>query len=519
MKRVLVAMAVLASACGDAATAPRAAIADSLAVVSGTPQSGVVGAELAQPVVVRAVDSLGRPLRDVIVAFVVTGGNGSPFTPTVRSDGDGLAVNHWTLGTSAAADQTLEARTIGTGGQEVTATFVAMAVAGPASRIAISAGNEQTAATGRAVAVAPAVRVTDQYGNPVALAGVSVRFDITGGAGTVIGAQSQTDATGVATLGSWILGPIAGRNTITAIAAGVGISPEAVTFTAWGAIGDTWLARPAMPTARYGMSAGVVEGTLYVAGGTTGSGFLGTLEAFDVVTQTWTARAPMPTARVALGVGVVNGIFYAVGGSSATCSFCNTIEAYEPATNTWTPKAPMPTGRHSLAVAGLNGILYAAGGQTQAADVPYLEAYDPATNTWTTKAAMPTTQIGFGLVAINGLLYAVGPRLVAVYDPVANTWTTKASVPTPRSDMAVAAAGGAVYAIGGTNQSVPGPIPATTAIVDRYDPVGNVWTRMTSMPTARTYHAAATVGGVVYVAGGVTAGGQPPIVTVEAYVP
>ena len=517
MKRVLVALAVLVSACGGDTTAP-AAIADSLAVVSGTSQSGVAGAELAQPVVVRAVDAQGRPLRDVIVAFVVTGGNGSPFTPTVRSDGDGLAVNYWTLGTSAAASQTLEARTIGRGGQQVAAEFVATALAGPVARIGIQAGNDQTARTGRPVPIAPAVRVTDQYGNPVALAGVSVRFGVTGGAGTAIGAQSLTDATGVAALGSWILGPIAGRNTITATPAGAGISPDAVSFTAWGAIGDVWLPRPAMPTARYGMSAGVVGSTLYVAGGTTGSGFLGTLEAFDVVTQTWTARAPLPTARLARGVGVVTGIHYAVGGSSATCSFCNTVEAYDPTTNTWTPKAPMPTGRHSLAVAGLSGTLYAAGGQTQAANVPTLEAYDPTTNTWTTKAPMPTNQIGFGLVVIDGLLYAVGPRLVAVYDPVANSWTTKASMPTPRSDLAVGAAGGAVFAIGGVDPSIPG-LPTTTATVERYDPVGNAWTRMTSMPTARMYHAAAAVGGVVYVVGGVTAGGQPPLATVEAYVP
>ncbi len=36
-----------------------------------------------------------------------------------------------------------------------------------------------------------------------------------------------------------------------------------------------------MPTARYGLAAGVVNGILYVVGGTTGSAVLATVEAYQ----------------------------------------------------------------------------------------------------------------------------------------------------------------------------------------------------------------------------------------------
>jgi hypothetical protein len=76
---------------------------------------------------------------------------------------------------------------------------------------------------------------------------------------------------------------------------------------------------------------------------------------------TWTPKAPMPTPRYGLGTGVVNGVIYAVGGYGC-CSFVGTMEAYDPASDTWATKASMPTPRHVLSVSVVNGILYAVGG-------------------------------------------------------------------------------------------------------------------------------------------------------------
>ena len=61
----------------------------------------------------------------------------------------------------------------------------------------------------------------------------------------------------------------------------------------------------------------------------------------------------MPTARWSLATGVVNGIIYAIGGVSSS-GIVATVEAYNPRTDTWTQKADMPTARGWLSVSVVN---------------------------------------------------------------------------------------------------------------------------------------------------------------------
>lgn len=82
----------------------------------------------------------------------------------------------------------------------------------PAS-IAIAAGDGQQAAAGAAVPVAPSVVVRDADGDPVA--GVSVTFAVASGGGDLTGATPTTNASGVAAVSSWSLGP-SGPQRITA---------------------------------------------------------------------------------------------------------------------------------------------------------------------------------------------------------------------------------------------------------------------------------------------------------------
>jgi hypothetical protein len=68
------------------------------------------------------------------------------------------------------------------------------------------------------VAIAPSVRVEDQFGNPVS--GVDVTF-IPSGDGQVIGSPAITGSDGIATLGSWTLSTTPGSNTLTVTVPGV----------------------------------------------------------------------------------------------------------------------------------------------------------------------------------------------------------------------------------------------------------------------------------------------------------
>jgi hypothetical protein len=77
------------------------------------------------------------------------------------------------------------------------------------------------------------VKVTDANNNPVS--GVLVTFSVASGGGTVTGAAVNTDAAGLATVGSWKVGPTTGQNTLTATAAGISTSVTFSTTATFGA--------------------------------------------------------------------------------------------------------------------------------------------------------------------------------------------------------------------------------------------------------------------------------------------
>ncbi len=235
MRRILVTAAVVlvaASAlwftgCGET-TAPRLGPLSPL-VVSGDGQQGVVGSALSQPLVIKATDSRGRAIKSLLVEFRVTSGGGSAAPPSASTNNQGLAQATWTLGTSTAVAQRLEARAAAT--NELLGAFTATALAGPATRMIVSAGDSQTAPRLTPVPTAPAVLVTDRYDNPIPAA--SVTFAILDGGGSVAGSPAVSAASGIASVGSWTLGSALGTNHLVASASGV----NPVTFTATATLG------------------------------------------------------------------------------------------------------------------------------------------------------------------------------------------------------------------------------------------------------------------------------------------
>ena len=79
--------------------------------------------------------------------------------------------------------------------------------------------------------------VRDAGANPVA--GVQVTFAVASGGGSVTGGTATTNASGIATVGSWTLGSTPGtnNNTLTATVTGSGITGNPVTFTASATVG------------------------------------------------------------------------------------------------------------------------------------------------------------------------------------------------------------------------------------------------------------------------------------------
>jgi adhesin/invasin len=110
-----------------------------------------------------------------------------------------------------------------------TSAPIALGAGAPAS-IELVAGDDQTAAAGQPVPIAPSVRVRDAEGTP--LPGIPVTFTVTKGEGTVVGETPVTDADGVAAVNQWTLGHTVGENELSAEVSGQSLSGSPVVFSA-----------------------------------------------------------------------------------------------------------------------------------------------------------------------------------------------------------------------------------------------------------------------------------------------
>jgi aldose sugar dehydrogenase len=176
----------------------------------------------------RVLDGNNNPIAGIPVTFSIVSGGGVITDATTTTDANGVAtVGSWALG-GIVGPQLLAARSPGL----PEASFAATASAPAAGAITIIAGNNQTAATGALVPIAPSVSVRDASNRP--LGGIDVTFVVTAGGGAVTPSTVTTTAAGTATVTSWRLGPSAGANTLVAQRTGFSSAVFAANATAIG---------------------------------------------------------------------------------------------------------------------------------------------------------------------------------------------------------------------------------------------------------------------------------------------
>ncbi|HEU0013486.1 MAG TPA: S8 family serine peptidase [Longimicrobium sp.] len=104
LRRGLLPLALLLFAACDSPSPPKDGVPHSFSLVSGTPQTGLAGEALAQPLVVKVVDHAGTPVAGGTVTFTQGDtASGQPSTASATSGADGLATVTWTLGKRAGA--------------------------------------------------------------------------------------------------------------------------------------------------------------------------------------------------------------------------------------------------------------------------------------------------------------------------------------------------------------------------------------------------------------------------------
>ena len=301
--------------------------------------------------------------------------------------------------------------------------------------------------------------------------------------------------------------------------------------------GGTWTKLKDMPTARYFVKSCVLDGKIYVIGGSphpgqwTGSYAVGTVEVYDPALDSWdTTKTDMPTKRIGHCICAVNDKIYAMGGSSVHgADPIGTVEEYDPVTDSWdNAKDPMPSPLYSPAYGVIDNKIYVAGGS----EVSYtpsstkLEIYDPATDTWDiTKSPMPIAISASGSVVLNDKFYVIGgllgspwtlQRTVYMYDPATDNWSRMADLQKGRVSPGAVVLDEKIYAIGGTDGT------STANGVERYDPDLNKWAVIDTIPTKMVYHCANVFNNKIYIFGGsktYISSGLTPTHAVYSYYP
>lgn len=183
-------------------------------------------------------------------------------------------------------------------------------------RVVVVAGvDSQTAVVATSLPQMIGVKVTDQ--NAVPMAGYGVGWSVTTGAGTLSASVSSTDSTGVAKT-SWVLGQVAGAQTVTAtlangssivvtaIAQPLGLSALALVSDPFIAVAAGSATTPLQVRAldRYGNNVGGQAHTWITSGGTLSGGTTVTAAngvASAILTTEPTPRDYTVTARFAGG--------------------------------------------------------------------------------------------------------------------------------------------------------------------------------------------------------------------------
>ena len=185
---------------------------------------------------------------------------------------------------------------------------------------------------------------------------------------------------------------------------------------------DTWTQKADMPTPR-GTSTCVVDGKIYAIGGTAFNNIkkkkpwrLDTVEVYDPATDTWAKAKKMNHARSGAAISVVDGKIYVMGGTGwpqipfHPGPFLSSMEVYNPKTNQWREIGDMPAAKSSHTASVINGKIYVIGGFFRGngldiKDFKTIEIYHSETGRWTQKPDMPVGKSGHTAEVINGKIY------------------------------------------------------------------------------------------------------------------
>lgn len=216
-----------------------------------------------------------------------------------------------------------------------------------------------------------------------------------------------------------------------------------------------------MNKSRINAAAAVHEGNIYVFGGRDRGNNVAEIERYDPLNEQWDIIGTMPTPREAFCVEVVDGKIWMIGGTAQNMDARKLIEVFDPATMKWdTVSHQLNIGRIAPVTAQLHGEIYVFGGFFHG-PLQSFEKYSWGFG-WSLEGNMLFSAGSAGADKIGEELYIVGGQghsgspmsSVQVFSPVnGGTWISKPDLQTARKDLAVIAFESVLYTFGGNTSA------------------------------------------------------------------
>jgi uncharacterized repeat protein (TIGR03806 family) len=281
----------------------------------------------------------------------------------------------------------------------------------------------------------------------------------------------------------------------------------AVRLYAVAAPASPWEVVARMPASNHDLSAAIVDGLLYVAGGSTETwGPARVPHAFDEIWRldpthwTWSAVAKFDRPRIYCGTVAFAGKVWVVGGDTLRADGSRkteaTVEIFDPASGALSRGPDLPEALPApLALVG-GERLYVIGSAGRTApgrvfSIGYRETV------WRREPDGPAQMWALAGASLGGKIYVCVPSTgLAEYDPAAGRWTTIPGPTKPRSAQ-VAAWRGEIWIMGGRDT-------ADQAETRIFNPTARTWRIGPSLPRPLSWGAAGVVADRLIVTGGST---------------
>jgi hypothetical protein len=246
-----------------------------------------------------------------------------------------------------------------------------------------------------------------------------------------------------------------------------------------------WLPGRAKPTPVSNAAGVLLDGRVYVPGGTTQTGSVtNVLEVYELASDSWLVRSPLPLAVTGYALAALNGRIILFGGWDGDSYRAETY-VYDPASDRWSEATPMPSARGFAAASALGDVIYVVGGYDGERELDKVEVYDPAgegtpAGPWSVRSPMNQARAGLGLAPIGLRLYAVGGGLTTPlsfneqYDTRTGAWSRfETPVAGLWRNLGLVAHDQKLYAIGGWAGSYLSLNEAYQALLRQLLPLGS----------------------------------------------